>query len=118
MSQHKAVWFEIPARNFERARDFYQTVFQTELREETMGEARMGVFAAEKTAVHGCIVTGAGLQPSAAGTVVYLNGGRDLATPLAKVEAAGGKVVIPKTLISKEIGYFAQFVDTEGNRVG
>ncbi|MGB1242276.1 MAG: VOC family protein, partial [Chitinophagales bacterium] len=51
------------------------------------------------------------------GSLVYLNGGSDLATPLSRVGAAGGEVVVPKTKISDEIGYFAIFMDTEGNKM-
>lgn len=37
---------------------------------------------------------------------------------VAKVPAAGGKVVTPKTALPEGMGYFAHFVDSEGNRVG
>jgi predicted enzyme related to lactoylglutathione lyase len=37
---------------------------------------------------------------------------------LSKVEAAGGKVLVPKTEISPEYGFMGVFIDTEGNRVG
>jgi len=56
-------------------------------------------------------------KPSADGAVIYLNGNPDLALPLSKVEGAGGKIVMPKTLITEEIGYMAFFIDTEGNKV-
>jgi predicted enzyme related to lactoylglutathione lyase len=49
--------------------------------------------------------------------VVYLNAGEDLAVALAKVEGAGGQVLVPKTGIG-ENGFFAYFLDTEGNKVG
>jgi predicted enzyme related to lactoylglutathione lyase len=49
--------------------------------------------------------------------MVYLSGGEDLSAPLGRVEAAGGKVVMPKTSIG-EHGFCAMFLDTEGNRVG
>ena len=35
----------------------------------------------------------------------------------AKVEAAGGKVIVPKRQISEEYGYMGLFIDSEGNRV-
>jgi predicted enzyme related to lactoylglutathione lyase len=63
------------------------------------------------------IVQGDGYTPSTEGTVVYLNGGEDLALPLGKVEAAGGKVLSPKQGIG-ENGFMAFFQDTEGNKVG
>jgi predicted enzyme related to lactoylglutathione lyase len=37
---------------------------------------------------------------------------------LDKVQAAGGKVIVPKTEISPEYGYMGVFLDTEGNRIG
>ena len=66
--------------------------------------------------VGGAIVEGEGYEPAASGSIVYLNGGDDLATPLSRVESAGGKVVVDKMDIG-ENGYIAQFMDTEGNRV-
>lgn len=41
----------------------------------------------------------------------------DLAVEEAKVEKAGGKVIMPKMAIG-EFGFIAQFIDTEGNRIG
>ncbi len=66
----------------------------------------------------GALVKHADYRPSATGTVVYLNAGADLALPLGRVETSGGKVITPKTKISDEAGYYALFLDTEGNRVG
>lgn len=114
------VWFEIPANDFERAVRFYETVLQVTLKRETFGPdgaIHMGLFPAECPAVTGAVVAGAGYEPGRSGAIVYLNGGEDLAVPLSRVAAAGGEVLVPKTLITPEIGYFAQFLDTEGNRV-
>ena len=67
--------------------------------------------------VGGCIIQGKGYEPSAKGALVYLNGGEDLGKPLAKVEKAGGKIILPKTAIGLN-GFMAYFEDTEGNKVG
>jgi len=56
-------------------------------------------------------------KPSNDGAKIYLNGNPDLANALSKIEAAGGKIVMPKTKISDDIGYMAFFNDTEGNTV-
>lgn len=66
--------------------------------------------------VGGGIVEGEGFEPSMTGSLVYLNGGDDLSVPLSKVEAAGGKILMPKTSIG-ENGFMAHFSDTEGNRI-
>ena len=110
-------WFEIPATDFERCVKFYSEILQVEISASPMGSARMGFFPSGEQAVSGAIVSGEGYRPSPDGCQVYLNGAPDLNEILNRVENAGGKVVIPKTLISEEIGYYARFTDTEGNRI-
>lgn len=78
----------------------------------------MGFFPSQRGEVSGAVVAGEGYVPGDKGTLVYLNGGDDLNTVLSKVETAGGKVAVPKTKITDEYGYFAIFIDTEGNKVG
>jgi predicted enzyme related to lactoylglutathione lyase len=67
--------------------------------------------------VAGGLVEGPMHKPSQEGAVVYLNANPDLAVALGRVEKAGGKVVMPKTAISPEIGHMAFFIDSEGNKV-
>ena len=66
--------------------------------------------------IGGGIVQGPGFEPSDKGSLIYLNGGDDLSGPLSRVEAAGGKIVLPKTSIGPN-GFMAHFIDTEGNKV-
>ena len=70
----------------------------------------------DNNGVGGGLVQMQGATPSADGVTIYLNGGDDLSIPLGRVEAAGGKILMPKTDIG-ENGYMAQLLDTEGNRV-
>lgn len=111
-------WFEIPAVDFERATRFYEAVFAVSLQRGDIGGGRMGVFPYSAPATGGCVFQADLLEPGRSGVVIYLDGGDDLAVPLGRVEPAGGKVVLPKTLISAEIGYMAHFDDCEGNRIG
>lgn len=110
-------WFEIPVTDFERAKKFYGELFGKELHTEKIGEYDMGFFPGEQGDVCGSIVHGEGYVPCDKGTLVYLNGGEDLSGMLSKAESAGGKVVVPKTQIKPEIGFFAIFLDTEGNKI-
>ncbi len=112
-------WVEIPVLNFERAKEFYSRIYNYEMNEETMGHLRMGFLPMERESqgVGGAIVQGSGYTPSSLGSKVYLNGGKDLLTVLNRVEGAGGDVLIHKTKITDEIGYFAAFEDTEGNHI-
>jgi len=109
-------WFELPANNFERAVEFYSNVFNAEFSVGDMMGTKLAFFPYQQPGVGGCITHGNGNKPNPEGAVVYLNGGDDLNVPLGRVEAAGGKVVVPKTSIG-ENGFMAFIMDTEGNRV-
>ena len=110
-------WFEVPVSDFERAKDFYSKVTGGEMHTEEILDTKMAFFPMEGEGVGGAICAGANYKPSADGAIIYLNGGEDLSEQLAKIEPAGGKVIIPKTKITDEIGYFAMFMDTEGNKM-
>ncbi len=112
-------WFEIATNDLERATKFYETVFGVKLEPMDMPEIRMRTFPSDpgNGKLSGAIVKSRMHKPSAEGTLVYFNANPDLSGPLARVEAAGGKVLMPKTHISDAIGYMAFFMDTEGNAV-
>lgn len=48
--------------------------------------------------------------------MLYFNS-MDVQNELDRIEPNGGKIMQPKTQISKEIGFMAVFLDTEGNRI-
>ena len=70
----------------------------------------------DNNGVGGGLIEAEAQKPTSDGPTLYINGGDNLSTPLAKVEASGGKVIMPKTDIG-ENGFMAQFIDTEGNRI-
>ena len=115
---HALNWFEIPVTDFARAKTFYETVLGISIEPMAMGPTMMGMLSTDPEVVGGAIVQGEGGVPSQNGTMVYLNGGDDLGPLLARVAQAGGQVVVPKTEIGSDFGFFAHFVDTEGNKVG
>ncbi len=117
MLEHAISWFEIPVSDFDRAKKFYSAIYDYEMPEMQMGPNRMGFLLSdmEKGGIGGAIVHGEGFVPSHEGPKVYLNGGADLNTVLNRVEAAGGKVIHPKTVITEEYGFFAVFTDSENN---
>ena len=110
-------WFEIPATDFDRAVKFYSAILDTELYTTQMGGYNMAFLPMEEKGVGGAIVSGDGCEPSQMGTLVYLNAGNDLTDILSRVEPNGGSVVLPKTLITEDIGYMAAFIDSEGGKV-
>ena len=110
-------WFEIPVTDFDRAKAFYSKLFNAEVQEMPHPEYRYGMLPADmQNGVGGGIVQGPGFEPSDKGSLIYLNGGDDLSVPLSRIEAAGGKIVLPKTSIGPN-GFMAHFIDTEGNKV-
>ncbi|HXB11216.1 MAG TPA: VOC family protein [Bacteroidia bacterium] len=114
-------WFEIPAKDITRAKKFYETIFATKMEDmpEMMG-MKMTSFPAEmgNGKVSGAIAQSDMHKPSTDGAVVYLNANPNIQNVLDRIEKAGGKVVMPKTQISPEIGNMAFFIDSEGNKVG
>lgn len=117
---HAINWFDIPAVNFERAKAFYEKVFATKLVQPDPKQT-LAMFPADwqKGEIGGGITQRPGFEPSTKGVTVFLNGGADLAVALGRVEAAGGKIIMPKTKIPMgDAGYMAMFIDTEGNAIG
>ena len=111
-------WFEIPAKDFDRACKFYAEVLDGEVQKmDSPTGLKYGFLpGTEPKSVGGTVVAGEGYEPTTKGTMVYLNGGDDLDVPLGRVEKAGGKILLSKTSIGKN-GFMAQFTDTEGNKV-
>ena len=110
-------WFEIPAKDFDRAKNFYKNLLEFEIQTTEMFGTKMGFLPSDGINVSGAIVQGEDYTPSMEGVTIYLNGGDDLQLILDKVEANNGKIIVPKTQISPEMGYFAMFIDTEGNKL-
>ena len=111
-------WFEIPALDYDRAKEFYSKILNVEITDMPMPEGKYGFFPHNKDAygTGGGIMQHESMKPTTKGPNLYLDGGPDLDEPLSRVEAAGGKVIQPKTAIG-ENGFMAMFMDTEGNRM-
>ena len=115
-------WFEIGTTDLNRAAKFYETIFGIKLAPLDLPNIKMRMFPLDNmmTGVGGAIVDSGGFhKPSSSdGPLIYLNGNPDVQIVLDKVEAAGGKIMVPKTMISPEYGFMAVILDTEGNRIG
>ncbi|HSG32694.1 MAG TPA: VOC family protein [Thermodesulfobacteriota bacterium] len=111
-------WFEIPAKDIDRAVKFYNDIFNADLKVVDFNGTKMAIFSEDYTKTGGAILQNEFSEPSKTGTTVYFSGGNDLSDVLSKVNNAGGQVVTEKTKISDEYGYFGIFIDSEGNKVG
>ena len=110
-------WFEIPASDFERAVKFYNHIFDTAMYTSVNNDYKMAFLPMESPGVGGAIVNGPNRVPTLDGALVYLNGQPDLQVVLDRIEPAGGKIIMDKSLIAPELGYMAIFIDSEGNKV-
>jgi predicted enzyme related to lactoylglutathione lyase len=112
-------WIEIPTTDFARAATFYQTVFGASEPIEDVGMEgiNFGFLPGGGGPGSACLAKGPGYEPSEGGTIVFLDGGDDLAAMLGRVESAGGAVLLPKKSIGDH-GFIAHFRDSEGNRIG
>ena len=113
-------WFEIPATDLDRAQKFYEAIFGISMTVLDLPNIKMRMFPIQdRMGIGGALCNSPGFyKPSLTdGPLVYLNGNPDVQVILDKVEKAGGKVMVPKTLISPDRGHMAVITDTEGNRV-
>lgn len=110
--------FEIPATEISRAVDFYQAILDIKIEKMDMPGMQMGILPYEGQMVTGVILKAEGYKPSADGVTIYLNGGDNPQVILDKVEKNGGKVLTPKTPHADGNGFFAIFLDSEGNKIG
>lgn len=111
-------WYEIPANDLDRAVTFYESLLEIKIHTQDINGMKMGYMPQDGESIGGAIMAGPGQTPSGSGVTIYFKGGSDLAALLARVEPAGGEILMPKTLISHQIGHIALFHDTEGNRIG
>jgi len=120
MEYNMVGWFEIPVGDIDRAKTFYETVFQIEIQLQDLGGTKMGWFpwVQDKQGTSGSLVQNKDwYTPSDnAGVLIYFSS-VDVNNELGRIEDAGGKIMQTKTQISPEIGYMALFLDTEGNRI-
>ena len=106
--------FDIPVSDMARAVRVYEHVTSQKLTRMPVGENKeTALFEAD-----GCLFLSPEDKPSHFGSRVYFNAASGVDDWLRKVEAAGGKTLVPRTPIGSGRGFFAYFEDTEGNRVG
>lgn len=111
-------WFDLNVANLERAKKFYETVFNVKLTDLPIewGKQSLFPFNQEGANISGALVEKADFAPSNNNTVMYFET-EDCITEEQRIESGGGKVVQPKMNIG-DFGFISIFIDTEGNTVG
>lgn len=122
MQRNAVGWFEIYVDDLERAKAFYETVFQVSLSPLTMpdgsGDIQMFMFPmdGEAAGAAGALCKMKDFGPGVGGTLVYFSA-EDCSVEEGRVTGAGGSVVKPKESIG-EYGFMSLVKDTEGNIIG
>ena len=113
-------WFEIPMVDVERAKKFYEELFEITLQPLEMNGEQMLFFPYDPAAqkVSGSLVKGQFHKPGMQGPIVYMNANPSLKAVASRVESAGGNILLPPTKVTDEIGWIALFADSEGNQMG
>ena len=111
-------WFEIPVGDMDRAKAFYEHVFDVKLEDHDMGPAQMAWFPMQHEGIGaaGTLIKGDCYEPSPKGVLVYFSV-PDLNGALVKAQEKGGQVALEKSPIG-EHGFIAMAIDSEGNRIG
>ncbi|MFT6971136.1 MAG: putative enzyme related to lactoylglutathione lyase [Roseivirga sp.] len=116
MSKPILNWFEIPVLDLQRAVAFFNHLYSVQLEIIGTTEYAMAILPTQ-TGVGGALVMGQGCIPSETGILIYLNALDDMDAMLERIEHVGGRVIMRKTKINDDSGYFSLFIDSEGNKL-
>lgn len=106
----KVTWFEVVGQNGEKLRSFYGDIFDWKF--NVPPEMDYGMIEAGDGGIGG----GIGQAPGGSGHATFYIEVDDPQATLDKIEANGGKTVVPVT--EMEMVTFAMFTDPEGHLVG
>jgi len=118
MEPNPACWFEIYVQDMDRAKTFYESVFQVKLERMENPEMEYWTFPMEmdRMGAPGALVQMEGAPSGGNSTVVYFSCA-DCAVEQARIADFGGSVERGKMAIG-EHGFIALVHDPEGNMIG
>lgn len=131
MEKGQVVWFEIPVIDLDRAINFYTNVLSVKVEKIKFLDIEQGFFDMNKNAIKGALTLNEkGVANSGIVLFFYVI---SISDSLKNVIKFGGEIIKEKTLLkqkSKEgwltirgnmidgnVGYYAEILDSEGNRI-
>ena len=111
---NRAVWFDVPVADLDRAVAFYAAVLGVEVMKEQFGDVSFAVIDHED-GNGGCLVVRPD-EVSATGILIYLNADGRIRDAVAAAKEHGGKVIEEVQSLGPH-GFRAVVLDSEGNRV-
>ncbi len=112
---NRAVWFDIPVADLDRASSFYATVLAIPVHQQQFEQFKFAVLD-HKEGNGGCLVLKEREISSTQGILVYLNVDQRIRQAVSLVEGVGGKILEPIHSIGPH-GFRALILDSEGNRL-
>jgi uncharacterized protein len=122
MKSNPITWCEIYVQDMDRAKQFYESVFEMTLEKLDSPDPDTGTdmwafpMSMEAVGASGALVKMDGVPSGGSGTIPYFHCD-EVAVELARVVTAGGKIHKPKMSIG-QYGFMALVLDTEGNTIG
>jgi uncharacterized protein len=120
MKSNPIVWCEIYVQDMDRAKQFYESVFEVTLENLESPDVDIDMWAfpmsMEAVGASGALVKMDGVEPGGSGTIPYFHCD-EVAVESERVVKAGGKIHTPKMSIG-QYGFMALVLDTEGNTIG
>jgi uncharacterized protein len=111
---NRAVWFDIPVADLDRAANFYRAVLGVGVDKETYGDFSFCVIE-HKDGNGGCLVPNKE-EIACGGVLLYLNANGRIRDAVSKVVPSGGSVIQDTHPIGPH-GFRAVVLDSEGNRI-
>ena len=118
METNPVVWFEIYVQDMDRAKKFYESVFQNHLEKLNHPDLELWAFPRHMnlTGASGALVKMEGFFSGSNSTLVYFSCA-DCAIEEARVAESGGSIQRGKMSIGA-YGFISLVLDTEGNMFG
>jgi predicted enzyme related to lactoylglutathione lyase len=118
MKKNPVGWFEIYVQDMDRAKKFYETVFEGRLEKLDSPEVEMWAFPMEmnQMGAAGALVKMPGFSSGGNSVLVYFRCD-DCAVEEARVAKAGGRIQRKKMAIG-QYGFISLVFDSEGNMIG
>ena len=112
---NRAVWFDIPVADLDRAAAFYRAVLGVEITKQQFGEMQFCLID-HREGNGGCLAINPKEISSTGGLLVYMNVDGRIRDAAAQVVSLGGKLLEPVRSIGPH-GFRAVALDSEGNRI-
>ncbi len=113
-THNRAVWFDIPVVDLDRATAFYRAVLGVGVEKVSFGDSSIGVIE-HKEGNGGCLVPEKA-EIAAGGILLYLNAEGRIRDAVEQVVPHSGTIIEPIHPIGPH-GFRAIVLDSEGNRI-